>query len=274
MKPTSYEIEYSDSPKTLYRQNRPFKIKKTVENIKFVHVGKCSGTSVLYHLNANGIDIEEYHRKQPPNLAPFLYFIWIRNPIKRFTSAFNHSKAIIDFEIQSLQENEILTLDNCPAPSKIQRKIDTGYAFNPAYDKLVSEFHSANTLAESLSSKNHSLKSRAIELMQRPEEHLYKGIGWHLDDGKFLKYNKEKIIQVGTTENFNDDLKSLCEKLSIEFKPDSITWTRKAPQKYTTDLSELAVKNLRNFYKCDFKCINKMKSLKLIGQESYHKLLG
>ena len=235
MKLTSYKPEYSDTTITICRQNTPFKISKTIENIKFVHIGKCSETSVLYYLNANGIDIEEYHRKQPPNLSQFCYFIWIRNPIKRFISAFNHSKTIIDFDIQRLKQNEILTLNNCLVPSKIERKINTGHAFNPAYDKLVSNFYSANELAESLTSKNLSLKSLALDLI----------------------HNKEKIIQIGTTENFSNDLEELCNKLSIEFKPKSITWTRKAPQKYSTELSDLAVKNLNKFYKNNFKYIKK-----------------
>jgi hypothetical protein len=272
MRKNSYLLDYSENKKTITRQNTDFQINRTIENLKFIHVGKCSGTSVLYYLNANGVDIDEYHRKQPPNLSPFLYFIWIRNPIKRFISAFNHSKSIIDFDIKGIEGNEILTLDNCPAPSKIERKINTGYAFNPTYDNLVSEFHSANELAECLSSRNSSLRLRAQDLMNRPEEHIFKGIGWHLNYGNFLRNSKDKIIQVGTTENFNADLHSLCKKLRVDFDPTAITWTRKSSSKSNIELSTLALKNLTQFYKSDFKCLKKLKRLRLLNEATYNTL--
>ena len=40
-------------------------------------------------------------------------------------------------------------------------------------------------------------------------EHIYKGIGWYLYNGKFIENNHNKIIFVGTLENMNNDLKKI-----------------------------------------------------------------
>ena len=86
-------------------------------NISFIHIGKCGGTTirttivedynfVKYHLQRNYKNNENY-------------IIWIRNPIKRFVSAFYYVKNVINTDISNLNITKI-SLDNCTINLPIQ----------------------------------------------------------------------------------------------------------------------------------------------------------
>ena len=182
-------------------------------NISFIHIGKCGGTTirttivedynfVKYHLQRNYKNNENY-------------IIWIRNPIKRFVSAFYYVKNVINTDISNLNITKI-SLDNCLAPEKIINKIKKGYAYSKEYDNLVNYFKTANELAESITSENVERKKLALELMNSKEEHIFKGIGWYLYNGDFIEKNHNKIIFVGTCENIADDMKRLSNLLNIK----------------------------------------------------------
>ena len=85
------------------------------------------------------------------------YIIWIRNPIKRFVSAFYYVKNIVSTKIKDFKhliKSNKLNLDNCIAPNKIINKYLRGYCYSKKYDYLVNCFKTANDLAESLTIKN------------------------------------------------------------------------------------------------------------------------
>jgi len=198
------------------------------------------------------------------------FVIWIRNPLARFVSAFNHSKAIIDFDISKLN-GETPTLQNCQAPQKIKRKIERGYAFSHEYEELFKYFDNANALAESITSSNWGLKSRALELMQHPTEHIYKGIGWYLGNGYFIKMAKASIIKVGTIESIGDDINDLKQLLSIPLSQ-SLGHVRQNKSNLPTlpSLTTPAKKNLRNFLEdTDYSAIEELKACKLIPDHLY-----
>lgn len=96
-----------------------------MKNIKLIHIGKCGGTFIGKKFKLN-----EYHHSRNYQLND-KYIIWIRNPIKRFVSAFYFSYNIIHTDTTKLNINN-LNLNNCLAPQRIKMK--QNYAFTPRYD--------------------------------------------------------------------------------------------------------------------------------------------
>jgi hypothetical protein len=69
-------------------------------------------------------------------------------------------------------------------PWWIKNSIGKEYVFSKQYDALVKQFSSPNHLAESLSSEDKELRENANLLMCHNNEHINKGIGWYLKNGK------------------------------------------------------------------------------------------
>lgn len=176
--------------------------------ISFIHIGKAGGSSVCdvfgriknYHLRKNYHDAEKY-------------IIWIRNPLNRFVSSFNHSLCIVNADVSSIPK---IDLNHCIAPAAVRRLQRAGFAFSRDYDALVKKFQSANELAESLYSKNQTMRANARNLMNRQEEHLYKGIGWYLNNGDLVKKSRDRILFVGRVEYMKEDIQALAKKLDVE----------------------------------------------------------
>jgi hypothetical protein len=222
--------------------------------ISFIHIGKCGGTTMHHLLNKKLKNYKQYHchKNYTTNEK---YIIWIRNPLSRFVSAFKFQKECIDFDVNKYKGKQ-LTLQNCIAPERIKSKIKTGYTFNEDYDRLITFFKSPNTLAEGLSSTNPVIKRKATRLMNYPIEHISKGIGWYLNNGKFVKNKNSKIVFVGKLETMSDDILKLQNKLNITL--DTTKHLRKN-NKGDTYLSELAIENLLEWYKnTDYTALNEL----------------
>ena len=229
----------------------------------FIHIGKCGGTTMI-----NQTNLVEYHlqRNYKNNEN---YIIWLRNPIKRFVSAFYYVKNVINTDISNLNITKI-SLDNCLSPAKIINKIKKGYAYSKHYDNLVNHFKTANELAESITNKNIEKKQLALELMNSPEEHIFKGIGWYLYNGDFIKKNHNKIIFVGTCENMDDDITSLSNLLNININ--NKIHLRKNTYNNNKFLSPLAIKNIKTFYKdTDYKALQKLVEYNFISEELFQE---
>lgn len=156
---------------------------------------------------------------------------------------------------------------------KVQSKIKNSNAFPKRYEYLINYFKTPNKLAESLTSKDETDKRLAIELMNNDEEHIYKGIGWYLYNGDFIKKNHNKILFVGSVENMDNDLQKLNKLLSTNIN----TNTKIRENKTNNDkyLSKKAIKNLLEFYKnTEYKAIKVLKDYNFITNklyEDYHK---
>jgi hypothetical protein len=59
------------------------------ENLEVIHVGKCGGSHIKHNLTLNNIEHTSVYNKTAEYDANKKYLIVIRNPIKRFISAFN-----------------------------------------------------------------------------------------------------------------------------------------------------------------------------------------
>lgn len=210
--------------------------------IKFIHIGKCAGTTIVKYFN-----FEEFHLKKPIYHPNHFYILWIRNPIDRFVSAFNYAYSIINTDTSLLDINN-LTLDNCLAPARIHYKMRNNHTYSNEYDELIKYFKTPNNLAKSITSNDINTRQKALSLMNNEEEHIYKGIGWYLDNGNFIEKYHKNILFVGKVETMDEDVGKLHNLLNIKpFK--EIKKIRKNTINNDKKLSDLAINNIKNFYK-------------------------
>lgn len=251
------------------RYNETFKCNKIVENSEFIHIGKCGGTTIQRSMLSSQTVLRQVHMKKAPLDLQKNYIIWLRNPINRFVSAFNHSKRIIDFPVEKFQREE-LTIENSPAPQRIVRRIKNGYAFSPEYDRLVKEFDTANDLAESLFGDDLIRRKKAQKLMRRPEEHIFRGIGWHLDNGHWIEKFAKNVLFVGSIENMDSDLEALKSKMGDDFCGVQFERSRTGNANQDTSLSTAALSNVRRFYAdTDYKALGTLHQYGLITDDLY-----
>ena len=213
--------------------------------ISFIHIGKTGGTTINKLLNSNINNYKEYHFIKDYNNDE-KYIIWIRNPISRFVSAFNHSFYGIHTDIHDIKQFD---LEHCLMPGRMLDAKDKPFVFSQEYDTLFKQFKNANELAESLTSENINLKNFGYKLMNSLEEHIYKGIGWYLNNGNFVKNRNNRILFVGKQETMVEDIKALGLKLNITLNENLKLRENVYVDKKMKYLSEIGIRNIINFYK-------------------------
>jgi len=234
--------------------------------IAFIHIGKTGGTTLDALLKPKISNYKEYHmvRNYRPGES---YILWVRNPISRFVSAFNHSYYSVHTDPKTIP---IFDLEHCLNPYHVKKALRQPFVFSPQYDSLVRTFESANHLAESLTSEDESLRTKAVELMNHPTEHLQKGIGWYLHNGSFVETHKDAILFVGRLEHMRDDIDLLSSKLGVPLDN-----TLKLRENVYMDpskkiLSALAIKNILDWYKdTDYKALEQLKTHGWIDEATY-----
>lgn len=235
--------------------------------ISFIHIGKCGGTTVSTMLRKQLNKYKEYHMCKNYNNDE-KYIIWIRNPLTRFVSAFNMVKHMMTYKFNK-EDIPKINITNCICPSIIKDSLKKNkkFLFSDRYDSLVNFFESANHLAESLSSTNISLKQNALDIMNSLHAHTYKGIGWYLNNGNFIKNRNNKILFVGKLETMNSDIILLEQKLKIKFN--TISWIRKNDSNLSKYLSPLAIHNLIDNYKnTDYAALKELYNYGWISKET------
>ena len=246
--------------KISYKKYNKNKLISNNLNLKLIHIGKTGGTFIKYTF-----DLSEYHMKRSYK-SNEKYIIWIRNPLKRFVSAFYFVFDIIHIDITNLDKKNI-NLNNCLGPHKIKRKIknNNDYTYTKRFDYLVNYFKNPNYLAESITSENEEEKKLALELMNNKIEHIFKGIGWYLFNGEFIEKNHNNILFVGSQENMINDVKNLHN--IIEGKK-SFKKIRENKNKHNKHLSKKAIHNLLQFYKnTDYKALHTLYKYKFISKQ-------
>jgi hypothetical protein len=184
------------------------------------------------------------------------YVIWVRDPVERFRSAYDFSRAVIltnttGWTTENFHEKCPAISFNCLAPHKAIRKVETGHVYKEPYEQLILHFNDANEVAEALSTcSSTSAKERADcelawRLMHDPIEHINKGVGWYLYDGAFIERHADRIF-VGTLERLDEDLDRLGRWLNLSTRPSPPAIRVSPPSK--RHFSDVALANIRAYY--------------------------
>ena len=217
--------------------------------LTLIHIGKTGGSTLLHILRKKKINIKQYHCSNITYKMNEKYIIWIRNPITRFVSAFNMSKSLVNFNCNIPMDK--INLNNCLCPERIIKKITNKkkYAYSPKYDRLINFFGNANNLAIGLTSSNSNIKKKARALMNMGDGHIFKGIGWYLNNGKFVKERNNDILFVGKTETMSEDITNLSLLYNTDLNTNIIVRKNNVSSKESKYLSPLAIENIIEFYK-------------------------
>jgi len=137
--------------------------------VNIIHIGKCGGSTVGLILTQNNIKFEHIHIEKPIFNKHKKYLIMIRNPIRRFISAFNwrYRLVVVDKVQPDRFKGEAETLTRYKSVENMVMNIDS-------YDKTKQYIH-----------------------------HIYEDIDFYLGD--FLqKCKKKNIVGVILQEDLNN----------------------------------------------------------------------
>lgn len=205
-----------------------------IETIHFLHVSKTGGTVLKSSLRPYLFLEKRYIRLHPhsttladiPEGEKVIFFL--RDPIKRFVSGF----------YSRLREGE-------PAHHS---------KWNQAERKAFMEFSTPNLLAEALSSDCSETHNMAIFAMQNIG-HINTLYSFWLLSEAYLARRKEDVFFFGFQETLVQDfhmlklLLSLPSECELDTRP---TVSHQAPDNEDKHLSELAIHNLRHWYREDY----------------------
>ena len=207
--------------------------------IQFVHVGKCAGSSIRCALDELDINCKEFHcndanvalsSQLKANTSSY-YLVSVRDPIKRFISAF----------YWDYYEKRIL---------------NDLYGPNDFWKKIYEVFTSPNELAESLTSQDFFLKEMAQNYIYNSHLHAHYTLSWYfsVDNVKFLNNENCHVVR---TERADEDFLTFLKKIGANSSIFNGLAREKQDYKhsinnYNIALSELGKHNLENAYFEDY----------------------
>lgn len=214
-------------------------------DIIFIHIGKCGGTtiknSIKKILSLKSPPFPFVHLKQIKYNEDDLYIICIRNPIRRFVSAYNWRKHLLNLRPdKNLAEK--LFLDSYKNINELCEQLYINGELNNRLDKNINMEY------------DHTVKKHP--------SHLGTSIYWYLKD--ILKNcSKHNILGIITTENIEEEFYDL-------FNCNLVKQMKKRNKKYSNYLSKKAQDNLRKYLEKDYECIQKLYDMGCISKKQFN----
>ena len=146
-----------------------------MNNLVIIHVGKCGGSTVRSELESKNVKFSTIHVREAIYEPNKNYVIVIRNPIKRFISAFNWRYYLV-------------------CDSKIQK--------NKNEEKFLNKYKNVDNLCNAIEINS--------DIMNESTHHIVMDIYFYLKT--FIKKcPKKQILGVICTETLKDDMKNIFD---------------------------------------------------------------
>ena len=228
---------------------------KFIKHFTFIHIGKCGGMTVRKEFDKKGFNFDVLHTCKVKYNKNKNYVIVVRNPIKRFISAFNWRYSLLKNKIQ-VNDEELCGYEQYGSVNNLceslcdDQKLDKPY--KPELNKDADNFI-----------------NRIYGSQDRPN-HIGTNINFYI--GNFLdSYQKslidndsKNIIAVIVMETMEDDMKHYFDI--------DVSYHENRNSDSDNYLSELGYKNLRRYLEKDYECIKKMFELNLITKIKFELL--
>lgn len=243
-------------------------------NLILIHVAKCGGLNLLHKIEKNhNIKIKEIHEhhyqkhiKKIYNNNKNEYILLLRDPITRFISGF--------FYWFKLYKKFINT-------GKVFKKIkDSHYYTIKLYHKkkFFEFFDTPNKLAESLDSSNNTIKNLGNKFMRNIKLNNH-GFFYYLINKKFINLIYPRIKYVIKQEKYNDDFNlfydNFCKDMNLKKKNLNLDKIINNTNEFNNlkFLSDRAKKNLKSYFKRDYKILKYLVKKNIITQDYYDSFL-
>lgn len=204
-----------------------------MNNLVVIHIGKCGGSTVISELESKNIDFSQVHVGKPVYKPNKNYVIVIRNPIKRFISAFNWRYYLVcdRKEQQHRWRNE---------------------------EKILNKYKNVDNLCKDLEKNPNIFNGKKNS--ENYIHHLREDINHYLKT--FIdKCPKKQILGVICQETIKDDMKNIFDiDLSIH---------EKCNTGYSKNITDESYKILKTYLKNDYMIIDKMYKYGWISDKQY-----
>jgi hypothetical protein len=155
---------------------------------QLIHVGKCAGTTVSTELKENGFLFEKLHCVKPLPSSSAKYIVLIRDPVDRFTSAYNwRQKRLRSLETGSLSGSL----------GEFREKLEC---------QLFAQYPDVYSLADSLA--RHEVGRFHFEALISLVGHVHQGFSWYMDD-LFDQISPNQVIGAISVEDLATDMMEL-----------------------------------------------------------------
>lgn len=203
--------------------------------VHLLHVGKTGGTNVKETLRERDIKRTGDGRRifrhgHKVTLAQVLslhpdneVFFFLRDPVTRFVSGFN----------SRLRKG-------APAHDVPWTEVE---------ERAFGYFPTPNDLAEALSSSDRETVDRAVFAINAIE-HTGRHYAHWFHDLAYLRSRLDRVLFIGFQETYHEDVNRLMQLLGHDLEVPDVR-RHEAPEGSPTDLSDLAVRNLREWYAAD-----------------------
>ena len=218
-----------------------FRVVNQLQGRQFVHllhIGKTGGTAVKHALRPHVVTDRIALRLHPHRVKLWhiphgeKIFFFVRDPIARYISGF--------------YSRQRQCLPRYLAP------------WTPGEKEAFTHFSTANQLAEALTSFDPVERQHAETAMKNIRHVMDSYWDWFGDEQQFLP-RREDFLLVGHQETLPADFARLCEMLALPegiALPQDDTQSHKNPEHVDKSLTDLAIGNLRDWYRRDYEFLD------------------